>query len=343
MTTVLEKLNKWCPPYYKAVWKNNPNEPIRFKIDDPNQSIRTLNMVWAEVLSEMTQSKHIDNGDYIRIHTNFGKHTIAISIYPTGTVMFQGTAVLGWVNRYVVQLCKKVTKIINKLGPVLTQKYSIDTISEKEISIFGLCMLCNKADNDEMLQCEDTGCGAWTHNKCEDLTEEEARKISPYFCPHCRKHQQSLSITPSEKFSSGSTVISAPSPTKTNLEMSSHTDPNCELKTSCLSLKSGHISGKNDNSLVLTHGDSQKRGTKYLSVSLPPQILEDSNDFNETKCQSLYFPNPMNYEILTEKSDFDLNIFKGAHSNKQTTSTPREKKSQSPFSWQYQHYIRCIC
>ena len=122
MAAVLEKLNKWCPPYYKAVWSSNPNEPIRFKVNDHNLSIKTLNLVWAEVLSEMIKSKHIDNGDYIRIHTNFGKHTIAISIYPTGTVMFQGTAVLGWVNRYVVQICKKVTKIINKPGLFLTNK-----------------------------------------------------------------------------------------------------------------------------------------------------------------------------------------------------------------------------
>ena len=38
-------------------------------------------------------------------------------------------------------------------------------------------MVCNKLDNDEMLECEETGCGAWVHNKCENLTEEEALDI----------------------------------------------------------------------------------------------------------------------------------------------------------------------
>ena len=340
MTTVQDKLKKWCPPYYKAVWNGNPNEPIRFKINDQSLSIKTLNMVWAEVLSEMTKSKHIDNGDYIRIHTNFGKHTIAISIYQTGTVMFQGTAVLGWVNRYVVQICKKVTAIINKPGLFLNNKDSNDIISMKEISIFGLCMLCNKVDNDEMLQCEDPGCGAWTHNKCENLTEEEARNLSPYCCIYCRNLQQSKSDPPSEKSSLGSTFISAPSHTKTNLEISSHSKPHCELDADFVVIPDHPIS-KNDRSPRLTQVGFQNQATKYLSVSLPPPILEDSNNFDETRSQSLNFQNCFDFKFLTDSDKSlspspvlgldNLNSLGCANTDKQATSTPKEKNPKIIF------------
>ena len=105
MNYLQKKIDKWCPPHYKAIWVGNPNEPLRFKLCNKNVSVKTLNMIWAEVLSSVTGNNYIEGEHYTRIHSNIGKGTVAISIYPTGTVMFQGKCSLSWLHKNIVLVC----------------------------------------------------------------------------------------------------------------------------------------------------------------------------------------------------------------------------------------------
>ena len=336
MTKLQEKLKKWCPPHYIPVWNENPNEPVRFKISNHEISIKTLNMVWAEVLSEMTNSKYIDNGDYIRVHTNSGKQTIAISIYPSGTVMFQGTAVHAWLTKYVIQICKKVTKLINKPGLFLNNPDPLDKISKKEITIFGLCMVCNKADNDEMLQCEDTRCRTWIHNRCENLTEDEARNKSSYLCPNCRKDPQLESTVPKKWPTSSFKEIPAPPPTQLDLEISSDSEITFPSDTSSLSQRQVQPLDITDGTLIAQCGI--QKGFKNLSVSLPIQILEKSKNVSGiAKSQSLISKSPIDSMIMSPPRpatplSVKKSLTKTEHIVCHATSTPRNRSCKSLFT-----------
>ena len=236
MNYLQKKIDKWCPPHYKAIWVGNPNEPLRFKMCNKNVSVKTLNMIWAEVLSSVTGNNYIEGEHYTRIHSNIGKGTVAISIYPTGTVMFQGKCSLSWLHKNIVLVCKRVKSVIQKPG------LSLSTLSgspknSPEISIQGLCMVCNKLDTREMLQCQDPQCCSWTHNNCENLTEKEAQNISPYFCLNCRKKSVNIGTDPHSSSSSDEKIsLHNSTPTSLNESIPPHKNVDLEIKNISSSL-----------------------------------------------------------------------------------------------------------
>ena len=187
---LLRKLEKWCPTHYDVHWDPSiPNQPPRFKLTTPNLSAQKLNKLWAEVVSIVTNSNYIVTSNYIRISVIFEEYTVATSIFPTGCIMFQGNNVLKWLDRFIVRICRKINSKIN--DPSLIWSRDVDEVSPEslnEISVEGLCMICNGRDNGEMLLCENPQCCTWSHAICEGFTEENPPSFSPYLCPVCMKN-----------------------------------------------------------------------------------------------------------------------------------------------------------
>ena len=193
---LLRKLEKWCPTHYDVHWDPLiPNQPPRLKLTTPNLSAYKLNILWAEAVSIVTNSNYIVTNNYIRISAHFENYTIATSIFPTGCIMFQGCNVLKWLDRFFVQICRKVNTKINDPNLVWSRgKDEIPPELQNEISVEGLCIICNGKDNGEMLLCENLQCCTWSHALCEGFNEENLLDISHYFCPVCMKNDISKSV-----------------------------------------------------------------------------------------------------------------------------------------------------
>ena len=371
MNYLQKKIDKWCPPHYKAIWLGNPNEPLRFKLCNKNVSIKTLNMIWAEVLSSVTGNRYIENEHYTRIHANIGKGTIAISIFPTGTVMFQGKCSLSWLHKNIVCVCKRVKSVAQKPGLSLTT-LSDSPIISPEIPVEGLCMVCNKLDTGEMLQCQDSQCCSWTHNHCENLTEDEAQTISPYYCLNCRKKTENDSLDGLDTNSSSdenlpsnhSTPVSIsklmPSPKNVNLEIENMSSSLSGLFSSqnesffhtlkepmvfesnrqpTISEKNFQISNLNSKNSVKSFTEQLKctpisKGVAGHSRSLP--IYWPGNDFiskggTANEKLTCFTIETDNFPLSSPVPLFDLNT-NTPEVNKQTTSTPKDKISKLIFS-----------
>ena len=356
MNYLQKKIDKWCPPHYKAIWLGNPNEPLRFKLCNKNVSVKTLNMIWAEVLSSVTGNKYIENEHYTRIHANIGKGTIAISIFHTGTVMFQGKCSLSWLHKNIVCVCKRVRSVAQKPGLSLTT-LSGSQIYSPEIPVEGLCMVCNKLDTREMLQCQDPQCCSWTHNHCENLTEEEAQTISPYFCLNCRKKSENnildTSSSSEENLSSNHSTpdsiskLIIPSPKNVDLEIENMSSSlsglfSSQNESSFYTLKEPLVLESNRQPTILEK-NSQISNFKLTPISnrvaghsksLP--IYLPGNDFvpeggatsENLTCFTVETDNlPLSFPV--PPLDLNTNTLEG---NKQTTSTPKEKISKLIFS-----------
>ena len=122
------KLKACTPQYYKLVWDGKVNEPIRHKINTPNLPIEILNNVWIDILEKYTGSISILCDKYTRLNVNYKKDTIAILVYPNGTIMYQGNTVVSWADRNLENICKQVQlEIKNK------EQYTVK-YSEKDLS-----------------------------------------------------------------------------------------------------------------------------------------------------------------------------------------------------------------
>ena len=122
------KLKACTPQYYKLVWDGKVNEPIRHKINTPNLPIEILNNVWIDILEKYTGSISILCDKYTRLNVNYKKDTIAILVYPNGTIMYQGNTVVSWADKNLENICKQVQLEIENKEP--------DTVkhSEKDLS-----------------------------------------------------------------------------------------------------------------------------------------------------------------------------------------------------------------
>ena len=108
------KLKACTPQYYRLVWDGKINEPIRHKINTPNLEIEILNNIWIEVLEKCTRSISFLCEKYTRLNVNYEKDTIAILVYPNGTIMYQGNTVVSWADSHLENICKEVKKEIKK-------------------------------------------------------------------------------------------------------------------------------------------------------------------------------------------------------------------------------------
>ena len=112
---LISKLKACTPQYYKLVWDGKLNEPIRHKINTPNLAVDILNNVWTEILAKYTGSIAIICDKYTRLNVNNNEDTIAILVYPNGTIMYQGNTVVNWAESNLENICKEVqVQILNK-------------------------------------------------------------------------------------------------------------------------------------------------------------------------------------------------------------------------------------
>ena len=102
------KLLSCLPKIYKLDWKGKKNEPVRFRTNAVSSDVVILNTIWTEMLEKITRCQHVKNDQYIRINTDYSDETTMISIFPTGTIMFQGATCLTWLDEYIENICSEI-------------------------------------------------------------------------------------------------------------------------------------------------------------------------------------------------------------------------------------------
>ena len=117
--------------------------------------------------------------------------TITLSIFPNGTIMFQGKETVTWVNNYIHNLSRDVENDIEDHKPNLDNPDESD-ISNNSVNLLGTCAICDEIDTNHMVECHK--CFSKTHHHCDNLTEEVARKISKYYCKGCRFKYDALKV-----------------------------------------------------------------------------------------------------------------------------------------------------
>ena len=310
---LLRKLEKWCPTQYDVHWDPSIlNQPPRFKLTTPNLSAHKLNKLWAEVVSIVTNSNYIVTSNYIRVSTIYDQYTIATSIFPTGCIMFQGSNVLKWLDRFIVRICRKVNTKIN--DPSLLWSKEDDEVSpefQNEITVEGFCMICNGRDNGEMLLCENPQCCTWSHAICEGFTEENLPKISPYLCPVCANGDISKQVvyfdSSESSYDSSFSEWIDKSSELTTLENASHSksDP-CLIGLPPAQMVDLHVS--EDTSVNVANGSDSFKNV------LPENPSHPSTHFN-----------------FTEQNDTPPLESQNSPIFKQTVSTPKNKSSNRLF------------
>ena len=132
---LISKLKACTPQYYKLVWDGKLNEPIRHKINTPNLAIEVLNNIWTEVLAKYNGSDYIICDKYTRLNVNYMQESIAILVYPNGTIMYQGNTVVSWADSHLENICKEVQMEVKNNEPQINCcKEDSPTNSNTEVS-----------------------------------------------------------------------------------------------------------------------------------------------------------------------------------------------------------------
>ena len=185
MEEIYDKLSANLHNKYELVWKYKlRNSPIRFKTNASKKFVNAANEAWLLALIDLTENDYQRLSKYIRICVPYDDCTVAISIFPTGTVLMQGKTAVKWAEKFMPQICKLVTQELNLLEE--TESLDGSLVTDKSVTVLGICVECDSLDNSEMIACDKENCNSWIHHKCTGLTEDEARDIYLFYCKSCR-------------------------------------------------------------------------------------------------------------------------------------------------------------
>ena len=104
MTSQPDDLRKLIPEKYLLVNTN----PIVIRSLMPRKLSSALNEVWVSALIEATAVNEIRSDKYIRFNVTENDDTVAISIYPTNTIMIQGHEAISLATKIMENFCTKV-------------------------------------------------------------------------------------------------------------------------------------------------------------------------------------------------------------------------------------------
>ena len=180
-----QKLQQNTPGNYRLDWAVSKQSHIRFKTTTTKDTAIILNQIWAKAIAKTTGSKYYTQDKYIRLNSDFLDDTVTFTIYPNATIMLQGKSSHKWADRYIEKIYRLVQCEIEDIKHELNNENS-SLLEESATEVKGICAICDEENNDEMIHCDIKSCNAWIHNKCDGLSENEAREIKPYYCSQCR-------------------------------------------------------------------------------------------------------------------------------------------------------------
>ena len=184
MDEIHAKLLTFTPPPYELEWNSYPQTPIRFRINSTKEESEVYNFLWIEAITKVTGKRHSESEKCINFTIPWEATNIYVSIFPsTGTVMFQGKAAPHWAEKHMQQIHTYIVR------------------DEKGYLKPASCIVCNLDGNNEMLVCDRSMCGNWTHHKCAGYTEESASSVT-YWCIKCQKQIQDQNIIPNQSITS---------------------------------------------------------------------------------------------------------------------------------------------
>ena len=77
------------------------------KYSSYENSLEILNNIWIDILAKYTESNSINCEKYTRLNVNYGTESIAILVYPNGTIMYQGNTVVSWAESHLENIARK--------------------------------------------------------------------------------------------------------------------------------------------------------------------------------------------------------------------------------------------
>ena len=179
------------PSRYKLEWAVQIDSPIRFKVFATKHAVSILNQIWSNAFTKVTNCEFHSYRKYNRMNIPYNDSRVTISIFPTGTIMFQGKNSAEWVYSYIEQVAREVEYEMEDQKSNLNRSNDSE-LSNNSVSILGICAMCDEKDNSYMVECHK--CSSWTHHLCDNLTEETARKIPIYYCAPCRMKYDCLKV-----------------------------------------------------------------------------------------------------------------------------------------------------
>ena len=307
-----EKLQSNIPGNYRLDWAGTLKSPIRYKTNTTKETAKILNIIWSNAISKLTGCKYIEEAKYIRLNSDYLDDTNTFTIYHSGTIMIQGNSSLKWADRYIEKLYKIVqTEIEDQKSDM--NKSGETSVLEPSFEVKGVCPLCDLEDDDEMMQCEIKTCNAWVHNRCEGLSELEARKVKPYYCKHCRS-MYNLKIT--RNTISDTLPMSSTQPSSIiALDISNPdvinelSDINSQNNSSLTYLKKVHSNLENMNDEDSFHSPNSaitelKTLTKNIAEAFKEEIIQRERNNSVNASQSILAQDP-NTPLKTNPANDD--------------------------------------
>ena len=146
MEEIKSKILNSLPARYKLEWGMLPNSPIRFKTVTTKETAQILNDIWAKIISKYTNSDIVHLKKYKRICVVNNDETVAISMFPNNTIMFQGNQAASWMNDHIEEIARKVENEIEDRKTELDQAEESD-LSSTSLNLQGMCAICDQKDN----------------------------------------------------------------------------------------------------------------------------------------------------------------------------------------------------
>ena len=155
------KLLTFTPLPYELEGNSNQQTPIWFRINSTKEESEIYNFLWIEAITKVTGKRHSESEKCINFTIPWAATNIYVSIFPsTGTVMFQGKAAPNWAEQHIELIHNFIVK------------------DEKGYLKPASCIVCKLDGDNEILLCDSSMCGNWTHHGCAGITEESASTIT---------------------------------------------------------------------------------------------------------------------------------------------------------------------
>ena len=278
---LVTKLTTSAPKNFKLEWKGDLLSPIRYKTVTTKETAKILSQIWTDVIRKVTNCPIVNLKKYTRINVPYDEDTVTITIHPTATIMFQGKSSYDWADVHIERVNKEVDTEIRERKSKLNLPNEAD-ISTRSVDVYGVCAICDQANNDEMLEC--AHCFSWTHSSCEGLSEKEARKLK-YYCKYCKFRYGLKSYFPEEEppnniSPENETNKSKEQPqleTSTQPETGTQIDPSPETNTA---INPSH-ENKTNNSTNSKEGQIQPETSTPVKYSIENQPVTSRNKSKE--------------------------------------------------------------
>ena len=151
MSTILQKIEQFKPSNYQRQWNGNSKIPIVFRSQYPQNLSTIVNNTWISAFRELTGVTELIAEKYVRFNILENDDSIAVSIFPNSTIMFQGFESGNWLSSNIEKIAT-LLQVINH-----EPQANLDNPENQQneiVELNGICMKCDEKDTKFMICCE---------------------------------------------------------------------------------------------------------------------------------------------------------------------------------------------